>query len=109
MAHTVVAGLPHHVTQRGDRREAIFFEDGDQEVYRDLLAEQQSRYGQFRKLLKVSGIECVDALHIVGLHRRDKLQVKNVSARYAVTLQQFHPSAHSPCRGREDMDTWQSQ
>jgi hypothetical protein len=40
LARTVVAGLPHHVTQRGNRREAIFFEDGDQEVYRDLLAEQ---------------------------------------------------------------------
>ena len=40
LARTVVAGLPHHVTSRGNRREAIFFEDGDQEVYRDLLAEQ---------------------------------------------------------------------
>src|SRR5271156_7043943 len=40
LARTVVAGLPHHVTQRGNRRDAIFFEDGDQEVYRDLLAEQ---------------------------------------------------------------------
>lgn len=28
----VVPGLPHHVTQRGNRREAIFFEDGDQEI-----------------------------------------------------------------------------
>jgi hypothetical protein len=34
------AGVPHHVTQRGNRREAIFFEDGDHEIYRDLLAEQ---------------------------------------------------------------------
>jgi hypothetical protein len=33
LARTVVSGLPHHVTQRGNRREAIFFEDGDQEVY----------------------------------------------------------------------------
>jgi putative transposase len=40
LAHTVVPGLPHHVQQRGNRREAIFFKDGDQEVYRDLLAEQ---------------------------------------------------------------------
>jgi REP element-mobilizing transposase RayT len=49
-ARTVVAGLPHHVTQRGNRREAIFFEDGDQEVYRDLLAEQTRKallYAQF--------------------------------------------------------------
>ena len=36
----VVPGLAHHVTQRGNRREPIFFETGDQEVYRDLLAEQ---------------------------------------------------------------------
>jgi hypothetical protein len=28
------------LTQRGNRREAIFFEDGDQEIYHDLLAEQ---------------------------------------------------------------------
>ena len=27
-------------TKRGNRREPIFFEDGDQDVYRDLLAEQ---------------------------------------------------------------------
>ena len=40
LARLVVPGLPHHVTQRGNRREAVFFEDGDQEIYRDLLAEQ---------------------------------------------------------------------
>jgi hypothetical protein len=31
LARPVVAGLPHHVTQRGNRREPIFFEGGDQE------------------------------------------------------------------------------
>jgi putative transposase len=36
----VLPHAPHHVTQRGNRREPIFFEDGDQDVYRDLLAEQ---------------------------------------------------------------------
>ncbi len=45
LARMVVPGLPHHVTQRGNRREAIFFEDGDQEIYRDLLAEQTARAG----------------------------------------------------------------
>ena len=40
LARIVVPGCPHHVTQRGNRREPIFFEDGDQEVYCDLLAEQ---------------------------------------------------------------------
>lgn len=41
----MIPGLPHHVTQRGNRREAIFFEDGDQEIYRDLLAEQTAKAG----------------------------------------------------------------
>ena len=40
LARIVAPGLPHHVTARGNRREPIFFEDGDQEVYLDLLAEQ---------------------------------------------------------------------
>ena len=45
LARIVVPGLPHHVTQRGNRREAIFFEDGDHEIYRDLLAEQTVKAG----------------------------------------------------------------
>ena len=31
------------MTQRGNRREAVFFQDGDHEVYRDLLAEQTQK------------------------------------------------------------------
>lgn len=45
LARVVIPGLPHHVTQRGNRREPIFLEDGDQEVYRRLLAEQTRRRG----------------------------------------------------------------
>ena len=40
LARMIVPGLPHHVTQRGNRREAMFFKDGDQEIYRDMVAEQ---------------------------------------------------------------------
>jgi len=43
-ARIIVPGTPHHVTQRGNRREPIFFENCDQEVYRDLLAEQTAKY-----------------------------------------------------------------
>ena len=45
LARMVFPGLPHHVTQRGNRREAIFFEDGDHEIYLDLLAEQTRKAG----------------------------------------------------------------
>ncbi len=39
----VLPGLPHHVTQRGNRREQTFFEDGDYALYLDLLAEAATR------------------------------------------------------------------
>lgn len=46
----VLPALPHHVTQRGNRRERMFFEDGDYELYLDLLAEgrcvRASKYGR---------------------------------------------------------------
>ena len=35
----VLPGIPHHITQRGNRREPVFFEDGDYELYLDLLAD----------------------------------------------------------------------
>jgi len=41
----VLPGIPHHVTQRGNRRERTFFEDGDYALYLDLLADAASRYG----------------------------------------------------------------
>ena len=40
-----VPGLPHHVTERGNQTEPNFFEDGDQEIYCDLLAEQTRKSG----------------------------------------------------------------
>ncbi len=40
----VVPGCPHHVTARGNRREPIFFEGGDQDIYCDMLAEQMRKY-----------------------------------------------------------------
>jgi putative transposase len=36
----VAAGFPHHVTQRGNRRQTIFFEPADDALYRDLLAKR---------------------------------------------------------------------
>jgi putative transposase len=45
IARVVVPGLPHHVTQRGNRRQRIFFTDGDHHLYRRLLAEQTRKAG----------------------------------------------------------------
>ena len=44
-AREVVPGLPHHVTQRGNRRQPVFFNDGDYRLYRYLLAQHCTHSG----------------------------------------------------------------
>jgi putative transposase len=45
IARVVVPGLPHHVTQRGNRREPVFFGAGDYQLYRRLIAAAARRAG----------------------------------------------------------------
>ena len=45
IARFVVPGLPHHVTQRGNRRERVFFGDDDYRLYQDLLREACDKAG----------------------------------------------------------------
>lgn len=39
IARVVVPGIPHHLTQRGNRRQVTFFGDDDYRLYRALMAE----------------------------------------------------------------------
>lgn len=43
LARVVVPNVPHHVTQRGNRRQQTFFQDSDYELYKQLLAAWCSR------------------------------------------------------------------
>ena len=43
LARIVIPGIPHLVTQRGNRGQRTFFEEGDYALYRDLLAESSAR------------------------------------------------------------------
>jgi putative transposase len=45
LARVVVPGIPHHVTQRGNRREKTFFGDADYRLYRDLLGRAAEKAG----------------------------------------------------------------
>jgi putative transposase len=45
LARVVAPGVPHHVTQRGNRRQRTFFTDDDYRLYRDLMAEWCGRSG----------------------------------------------------------------
>ncbi|MCF6256590.1 MAG: transposase [Gammaproteobacteria bacterium] len=39
LARVVLPGYPHHITQRGNRRQDVFFTDSDYEYYLELLVE----------------------------------------------------------------------
>jgi len=39
LARLVIPGLPHHVTQRGTRRQQTFFNDGDYAAYLERMAQ----------------------------------------------------------------------
>ena len=43
IARVVAPGLPHHITQRGNRRQRTFFRDGDYRAYLELMAEWCAR------------------------------------------------------------------
>lgn len=43
IARVVVPGAPHHVTQRGNRGEPVFFRDADYRLYRRLVAAAAAR------------------------------------------------------------------
>ena len=45
LARTVAVGSAHHITQRGNNRQDVFFVDDDRRVYLELLKEQADKYG----------------------------------------------------------------
>ncbi len=42
LSRTVFAGLPHHITQRGNRRENVFFTEEDRDIYLQWLKKYSS-------------------------------------------------------------------
>jgi putative transposase len=45
LARAIVPGVPHHLTQRGNRRQATFLSAADYRAYLDLMAEWGWRCG----------------------------------------------------------------
>ncbi len=45
LGRIVISGCPHHITQRGNNRQDVFFVDDDRRTYLELLREQAERFG----------------------------------------------------------------
>lgn len=84
-ARFVVPGLPHHVTQRGDRRQRTFFSDADYALYLKLLRFWCGRAGtavwawclmpNHVHLILVSGTADGLAASMAAVHRRYTLAI----------------------------------
>lgn len=73
-ARVVIPGCPHHVTQRGNNRQDVFFTGQDRQYYLAVLADQCRRFG-----LRVVGY-CLMAnhVHLVATPQREDSLAKAV-------------------------------
>ena len=63
LARTVFAGVPHHITQRGNRRENVFFADEDYSVYLEWL----QYYSQKHHLYILAYCLMTNHIHLVAV------------------------------------------
>ena len=89
VARIVVAGAAHHVTQRGNNKQDVFFVDDDRRVYLELLWEQGQRFG-----FRIEGY-CLmtNHIHVVGVPARKESLAKAIGRthfRYSQYVNRMH-------------------
>lgn len=89
LARAVFAGLPHHVTQRGNRRDKVFFTDDDSRAYLAWLKEYCDAHG----VLVLAYCLMSNHIHLVAVPERgDGLEraLKPLHMRYAQRINRAH-------------------
>jgi putative transposase len=99
LARTVAVGCAHHITQRGNNRQDVFFVDDDRRMYLELLGEQADRYG-----LEIVGY-CLmrNHVHLVAVPKVEEALAKAVGRthfRYAQYINRFHKRSGHLWQGR---------
>ena len=74
IARIAVPGLAHHVTQRGNNRQDVFFVDADRRVYLSLLKEQSDKHG----LEVLAYCLMTNHVHLVAIPRDENSLAKAV-------------------------------
>ena len=81
MTRVVAPGYPHHIIQRGNRRQKVFFSDKDKFVYLKLMREQIAKHG-----LEIWAYCLLDNhVHFVGVpaHKESLRAVAETNRRYS--------------------------
>jgi putative transposase len=71
----VIPGVPHHLTQRGNDRQPVFYSTANRSFYLSLLARHSARYG-----LNILGY-CLmnNHVHIIGIPQRENSLAKTLA------------------------------
>ncbi len=99
MARVVVAGIPHHITQRGNRREDVFFCDDDRQRYLQLLLEYSAKH----ELETLAYCLMTNHVHLVCVPEREEslsLVLKPLDMRYAQHVNWTHKISGRLWQGR---------
>ena len=99
LARAVAVGYAHHITQRGNNRQDVFFVDDDRRLYLELLKEQADKYS-----LELAGY-CLmsNHIHIVAIpHEQDSLAkaIGRTHFRYTQYINHFHRRSGHLWQGR---------
>ena len=91
-ARVVIPGCSHHITQRGNNRQAVFFVEDDYRVYLGLLAEQASKHS-----LSIDGY-CLmpNHIHLVATPAKEESLAKAVGRTHFLYTQYVN-RFHSRC------------
>ena len=99
MARAIAVGCAHHITQRGNNRQDVFFVDQDREAYLQILAEEAGKYG-----LEILGY-CLmsNHVHVVAIpHQPDALAkgIGRTHFRYSQYINRLHKRSGHLWQGR---------
>jgi putative transposase len=98
LARVVFAGLPHHITQRGHRRENVFFSDADRTTYLDWLAQYCAARVQI-----VAYCLMTNHVHLLAVPESDdgfERSLRTLHSRYAMRVNRWRGSNGYVWQGR---------
>lgn len=89
IARAVAVECPHHITQRGNNRQDIFFVDDDRRVFLELLKEQSDKYG----LEVLAYCFMTNHIHLVAIPHKE-VSLANAVGRTAFRYTQYVNRMH---------------
>ncbi len=99
LARAIAVGCAHHITQRGNNRQPVFFVDDDRRLYLRLLQEQAQKYG-----LEVLAYCLMDNhVHLVAIPHEEEALAQAVGRthfRYTQYINRFHQCSGHLWQGR---------